>query len=145
MTAGGLLKRSFLDEYLLNGLRSKPMKRLWFILITLLILQLADAPTFARGPQETKLSEVTLTELPKEGRETVLLIKRGGPFPYKRDGAVFGNFERRLPVKERGYYREYTVPTPGSHDRGARRIIAGRGGEYYYTDDHYQTFHAIRQ
>jgi ribonuclease T1 len=132
----------------INGLgnaRSKPMKRLWFILITSLILQLAGAPTFAREPQKTKLSEVTLADLPKEGRETVLLIKQGGPFPYKRDGAVFGNFERQLPMKERGYYREYTVPTPGSHDRGARRIIAGRGGEYFYTDDHYQTFHPIRE
>jgi len=132
----------------INGLgntRSKPMKRLWFILITSLILQLAGAPTFARESQKTKLTEVTLADLPKEGRETVLLIKQGGPFPYKRDGAVFGNFERQLPVKERGYYREYTVPTPGSHDRGARRIIAGRGGEYFYTDDHYQTFHPIRE
>jgi len=121
------------------------MKRLWFVLITSLILQLAGAPTFAREPQKTKPSEVTLADLPREGRETVLLIKQGGPFPYKRDGAVFGNFERRLPVKERGYYREYTVPTPRSHDRGARRIIAGRRGEYYYTDDHYQTFHPIRE
>jgi len=132
----------------INGLgnaRSKPMKRLWFILITSLILQLAGAPTFARESQKTKLTEVTLADLPKEGRETVLLIKQGGPFPYKRDGAVFGNFERQLPMKERGYYREYTVPTPGSHDRGARRIIAGRGGEYFYTDDHYQTFHPIRE
>jgi ribonuclease T1 len=132
----------------INGLgntRSKPMKRLWFILITSLILQLAGAPTFARESQKTKLTEVTLADLPKEGRETVLLIKQGGPFPYKRDGAVFGNFERQLPMKERGYYREYTVPTPGSQDRGARRIIAGRGGEYYYTDDHYQTFHPIRE
>src|SRR4029077_3355826 len=132
----------------INGLgnaRSKPMKRLWFILITSLILQLAGSPTFARESQKTKLTEVTLADLPKEGRETVLLIKQGGPFPYKRDGAVFGNFERQLPVKERGYYREYTVPTPGSHDRGARRIIVGRGGEYFYTDDHYQTFHPIRE
>ena len=132
----------------INGLgnaRSKPMKRLWFILITSLILQLAGSPTFARESQKAKLTEVTLADLPREGRETVLLIKQGGPFPYKRDGAVFGNFERQLPMKERGYYREYTVPTPGSHDRGARRIIAGRGGEYFYTDDHYQTFHPIRE
>ena len=132
----------------INGLgnaRSKPMKRLWFILLTSLILQLAGAPTFARESQKTKLTEVTLADLPREGRETLVVIKQGGPFPYKRDGAVFGNFERRLPVKERGYYREYTVPTPGSQDRGARRIIAGRGGEYYYTHDHYQTFHPIRE
>ena len=104
------------------------MKRLWFVLITSLILQLAGAPTFAREPQKTKLSEVTLADLPREGRETVLLIKQGGPFPYKRDGAVFGNFERRLPVKERGYYREYTVSTPRSHDRGAQNHSRSKGG-----------------
>lgn len=121
------------------------MKRLWFVLITILIFPLAGAPTFAREPQRTKLSEVTLADLPKEGRDTLVVIKQGGPFLYKRDGVVFGNFERRLPEKERGYYREYTVPTPGSRDRGARRIIVGRGSEYYYTDDHYQTFHHIRE
>ena len=121
------------------------MKRSWFVLITLLIFQFAGAPAFAREPQRTKLGEVTPADLPKEGRETLVTIKQGGPFSYKRDGVVFGNFERRLPEKERGYYREYTVPTPGSRDRGARRIIVGRGGEYYYTDDHYQTFHQIRE
>jgi len=121
------------------------MKTSWFILITLLIFQLAGAPAFAREPQRTKPNEVTLADLSKEGRDALFVIKQGGPFPYKRDGVVFGNFERRLPEKERGYYREYTVPTPGSRDRGARRIIVGRGGEYYYTDDHYQTFHQIRE
>ena len=121
------------------------MKTSWFVLITLLIFQLAGAPAFAREPQRTKPNEVTLADLPKEGRNALFVIKQGGPFPYKRDGVVFGNFERRLPEKERGYYREYTVPTPGSRDRGARRIIVGRGGEYYYTDDHYQTFHQIRE
>jgi ribonuclease T1 len=121
------------------------MKSLWFVLIALLMLHVGGAPTFAREPQRTKLSEVTLADLPKEGRDTLVVIKQGGPFPYKRDGVVFGNFERRLPEKERGYYREYTVPTPGSRNRGARRIITGRGGEYYYTDDHYQTFHHVRE
>ena len=121
------------------------MKRLWFVLITLLIFHLAGALTFARDPQKTKPGEVTLADLPKEGRDTLVVIKQGGPFPYKRDGVVFGNFERRLPEKERGYYREYTVSTPGSRNRGARRIIVGREGEYYYTDDHYQTFHRIRE
>ena len=62
---------------------------------------------------------------------------------YQRDGMVFGNFERRLPRRERGYYREYTVPTPG--DRGARRIVAGAKGEFFYTADHYNTFHRIRE
>jgi ribonuclease T1 len=73
------------------------------------------------------------------------LIKQGGPFPHKRDGVVFGNRERRLPYGPRGYYREYTVPTPGARDRGARRIVAGTRGEYYYTDDHYNTFRRIRE
>src|SRR4029453_10258521 len=124
---------------------STSMKSLWFILIFLLTFHATAVPTFAREPQRAKLSEVTLADLPKEGRNTLAVIKRGGPFPYKRDGVVFGNFDRRLPEKERGYYREYTVSTPGSRNRGARRIIAGRGGEYYYTDDHYQTFHQIRE
>lgn len=74
-----------------------------------------------------------------------MLIKQGGPFPYKRDGVVFSNRERRLPSRPSGYYREYTVPTPGARDRGARRIVAGTEGEYYYTDDHYNTFRRIRE
>jgi ribonuclease T1 len=92
----------------------------------------------------TALPEIGEDELPPEARETIRLIRRGGPFPYERDGTVFGNFEKRLPLKERGYYREYTVKTPGARDRGARRIVAGRGGELYYTDDHYRTFKRIR-
>ena len=86
-----------------------------------------------------------LAQLPPEARETLTLIKRGGPFPYPKDGAVFGNRERLLPVRERGYYREYTVRTPGARDRGARRIIAGRSGEYYYTDSHYASFNRIQE
>jgi ribonuclease T1 len=88
--------------------------------------------------------EVRLEQLPPEARRTLALIERGGPFPYRRDGTVFGNRERRLPAREQGYYREYTVPTPGAQDRGARRIVAGRGAEYYYTDDHYASFRRIR-
>jgi guanyl-specific ribonuclease Sa len=80
--------------------------------------------------------------LPPEAVATLEQIKGGGPFPYDRDGSVFQNRERRLPDRPRGYYREYTVPTPGSPDRGARRIVTG--GEppevYYYTDDHYRSF-----
>ena len=85
-----------------------------------------------------------VSTLPREAQATLVLIQQGGPFPYAKDGAVFGNFEKRLPFRERGYYHEYTVPTPGSRDRGARRIIAGKGGEFYYTDDHYRTFRRIR-
>ena len=86
---------------------------------------------------------VRLEELPPEARQAVELIRAGGPFPYERDGAVFSNRERRLPPRERGYYREYTVKTPGVRDRGPRRIVAGRDGDFYYTDDHYRTFRRI--
>ena len=88
---------------------------------------------------------VLLADLPREARQTLALIKDGGPFPYSRDGVVFGNYEKRLPLRQRGYYREYTVKTPGRHDRGARRIVTGRGNEYYYTDDHYRSFRRIRE
>ena len=91
--------------------------------------------------------------LPPEAIDTLRAIGRGGPFPYDRDGVVFQNRERRLPDHPRGYYHEYTVRTPGASDRGARRIIAGRGtsgspatgGEYYYTADHYNSFRRIRE
>ena len=66
-------------------------------------------------------------------------------FPYPKDGIVFGNREGRLPRAQRGYYHEYTVPTPGSRDRGARRIVAGKAGDLYYSDDHYRTFRRIRE
>jgi ribonuclease T1 len=121
------------------------MKRSWFILISLLVLQLAHAPAFAGGTRATKAKEVTAADLPREGQQVLLTIKQGGPFPYKQDGTVFGNFERQLPEKVRGYYREYTVPTPGLRNRGARRIVVGRGGEYYYTADHYKTLQRIQQ
>ena len=94
---------------------------------------------------EHVLTVVRSRSLPREARETLALIKQGGPFPYQRDGIVFGNRERRLPAQSNGYYREYTVPTPGARDRGARRIIAGGSGEYYYTGDHYNTFRRIRE
>ena len=84
-----------------------------------------------------------IPELPAEARETLARIKAGGPHPYPQDGKVFQNRERRLPLRERGYYREYTVKTPGAKDRGARRIVAGRGGEFYYTEDHYRSFRRI--
>jgi ribonuclease T1 len=99
------------------------------------------------------IGEIALAELPVQARETLALIKRGGPFPYRKDGSTFHNREKRLPLRPRGYYSEYTVRTPGSRDRGARRIVAGRGatgrpatsGEYYYTNDHYETFRRIRE
>ena len=87
---------------------------------------------------------VALSQLPPEAAQTVALIKSGGPFPYpNNDGVVFHNNEHRLPAEPDGYYHEYTVPTPGSDDRGARRIITGRDGRYWYTGDHYETFEEV--
>lgn len=102
---------------------------------------------FAKNTAQLDIVEVA--SLPKEGQTTLLLIKQGGPFPYEKDGAVFGNYESKLPKQKRGYYHEYTVKTPRARNRGARRIIAGgqptTSSEYYYTDDHYDSFKKIRQ
>ena len=89
--------------------------------------------------------EVSLSQLPAEARDTIARIRKGGPFPYAKDGAIFGNREKHLPVQKRGYYKEYTVKTPGERTRGARRIIAGTGGEMYYTEDHYNNFRRVRE
>ena len=93
---------------------------------------------------------VALSTLPTEARQTHRLIESGGPFPYAKDGVVFGNREQRLPRRPRGFYREYTVPSPQAHDRGARRIVCG--GEQpkspeicYFTADHYASFKRIAQ
>ncbi len=94
------------------------------------------------------LGEIRVSQLPPEARHTLVLIKQGGPFPYAKDGATFGNYEGSLPKRQRGYYREYTVRTPGARNRGARRIIAGGRypvAEYYYTADHYASFRRIRE
>lgn len=95
------------------------------------------------------LGVIEVTALPKEGQITLMLIKQDGPFPYEKDGSVFGNYERRLPPQHRGYYHEYTVKTPRAKNRGAKRIIAGgkamTSGEYYYTDDHYNSFKKVLQ
>jgi ribonuclease T1 len=89
--------------------------------------------------------DVHSRDLPDEARQTLGLIKSNGPFLHKQDGTTFGNREKRLPQRAHGYYREYTVRTPGAKDRGARRIVAGNGGEFYYTDDHYRSFRRIRE
>jgi len=91
------------------------------------------------------VAEIDLAGLPPEAIATLKLIKHGGPYPFPRDGVVFGNFEKRLPKKQRGYYHEYTVKTPGARNRGARRIVCGQTAECYYTGDHYQTFKLIRE
>lgn len=87
--------------------------------------------------------EIEKKRLPREAIEVIALIRKGGPFPHERDGVVFGNRERLLPARERGWYREYTVRTPGERTRGARRIVAGRDGTLYYSDDHYRSFKRI--
>ncbi|WP_237111460.1 ribonuclease domain-containing protein [Nocardioides sp. WS12] len=87
---------------------------------------------------------VAVDQLPPEAGETLELIDDGGPYPYPgKDGSTFGNFEGVLPDRQRGYYAEYTVETPGLSHRGARRIIAGDGGEFYWTEDHYESFERI--
>jgi ribonuclease T1 len=89
------------------------------------------------------LPTVTVAQLPSQARDTLVLIDKGGPYPYSRDGIVFANAERVLPQRPRGYYHEFTVETPGSRDRGARRLVVGDGGDTYYTDDHYASFRQV--
>ena len=105
-------------------------------------------PVQAKGWFERSgAATVMVADLPRQGRETYELIRQGGPFPYDKDGTVFGNRERLLPLEQRGYYREYTVKTPGSRDRGARRIVCGGPSRAphacYYTADHYASFRKI--
>lgn len=100
----------------------------------------------APAPAPTATARDTLPAfLPAEARQTITLIQRGGPFPHRQDGSVFGNREQRLPQRPRGYYREYTVETPGLSHRGARRIVTGGQPPdvWYYTDDHYDTFRSF--
>jgi ribonuclease T1 len=124
--------------------------RRWSVLLLVSLVLLAGAFALARDERVPGAgTEVALRELPREARDTLALIRAGGPFPYSKDGTVFGNRERLLPRQPRGYYTEYTVKTPGSRDRGARRIVAGGNarvsGEYWYTDDHYASFRRIRE
>lgn len=98
------------------------------------------------APVETEIVYdwvVSVDELPDEAIDTLLMIDRDGPYPYSKDGSVFQNREGLLPDADRGYYREFTVDTPGSPDRGARRIVAGDRGELFYTADHYDSFAQI--
>ena len=122
-----------------------PLARLAAALLAAVLAAAPAAPAGAQREARGATGEVALASLPPEARATLALIDRKGPFPYARDGAVFGNRERLLPRRPRGYYREYTVKTPGKRHRGARRIVAGAGGERYYTDDHYRSFRRIRE
>jgi ribonuclease T1 len=107
---------------------------LLLVAVAVLLTQWAPSP---RGPGPDGL--------PPEALETLRLIERGGPFPHRQDGTVFQNRERLLPARPSGYYREFTVRTPGAQDRGARRIVAGGDPPevFYYTEDHYRSFREI--
>jgi ribonuclease T1 len=109
---------------------------------------LAGAPLPAEARTSSAAETVALAQLPEQAQDTYRRVRTGGPFAYRKDGVVFGNRERRLPTRARGYYREYTVKTPGSTDRGARRIVCGgkkatEPDNCYYSDDHYASFSRI--
>ena len=114
---------------------------------TLLVQARAPVPPL---PSDTTTASVTWSGLPPQGRQVMEQIREGGPFRYEKDGTVFGNRERLLPMQKRGFYREYTVPTPGLRHRGARRIVCGGlkpqvPDACYYTEDHYSSFRLIVQ
>ena len=111
----------------------------------LLCLPFAQARSHHHAHDAAAVPTIAVSELPPEAHDTLQLIKRGGPFPYPRDGVVFGNYEHILPQQPRGYYHEYTVKTPGVRNRGARRIVCGIVPECYYTGDHYRSFMRIKE
>jgi ribonuclease T1 len=127
---------------------------IWRRLLSLCLLVLALAsgacsPRVDSGPAASAGDQVALTALPAEARTTYALIRRGGPFPYSKDGTTFFNREGLLPSRPRGHYKEYTVSTPGARDRGARRIVVGGdpkvSDDFWYTEDHYRSFRRIRE
>jgi ribonuclease T1 len=125
---------------------------LWCCIFAFTLGALGSAMARDTAPRFADFPLVLAADLPKEGRETLSLIRKGGPFPYAKDGSVFSNRERILPKQPRGYYREFTVKTPRSRDRGARRIICGGKvskpqvfDTCYYTDDHYASFKTIKE
>ncbi len=122
------------------------MQRLLLLWLCLFVwLQPAGVLALQAEKGRATPGEIHVAQLPPEARQTLARIRQGGPFPYAKDGAVFHNREGLLPARPRGYYREYTVPTPGARHRGARRIVAGRDGDLWYTDDHYRSFQRIRE
>ena len=134
------------------GATAKPSLRhgaLFALVFTVAATFATLAPTRSEAKQPPGLgAEVALASLPPEAQRTDQLIHSGGPFPFSRDGVVFGNYEKRLPREPRGWYHEYTVPTPGARNRGARRIICGgkqptEPDACFYTEDHYNSFHRI--
>lgn len=122
------------------------------LLASVLVLASLASPSLVQARKSVpadSLATMAVAELPPQGRQTLQLIREGGPFPYSKDGSVFGNRERLLPSRQRGYYLEYTVKTPGSRDRGARRIVCGgqprTPDTCYYTGDHYASFSRIAE
>jgi ribonuclease T1 len=107
------------------------------------------ALALAKSPPPASAAAISAAELPREGRDVLERIRAGGPFPYERDGVAFGNREGLLPARPSGYYREYTVPTPGLKTRGARRIVCGgprrTPDACFYTNDHYRSFRRISE
>jgi ribonuclease T1 len=128
------------------------MKFLHWLKLSLLCLvltstSLVNAQLFSHPRNDAaQLEKIAYQTLPIEAQQVINLIQQGGPFPYPKDGSTFGNYEKRLPKQARGYYREYTVRTPGISHRGARRIVTGGQAptDYYYTDDHYQSFRLVQ-
>lgn len=129
----------------MGAVRSFKLVLTGFILAAASVTGLVCARAPVVTPDNTKT--ISIAELPVQGSQTYALITRGGPFPYEKDGTVFGNRERLLPIKSRGYYREYTVSTPGLSHRGTRRIVCGgqprTPDACYYTADHYASFRRI--
>lgn len=143
--------------------RCMPLQQLLWLIVAVAFSALAAARGDIPSQTQTQAQEIRVAELPQEARETLQLIRRGGPYPHERDGVTFGNYEKLLPVAPRGHYREYTVTTPVVRHRGARRIVVGcerqratssstgllrlvhcrDGGEFYYTADHYRSFRRI--
>jgi ribonuclease T1 len=117
------------------------------VLTSILLAQAVVGGAVEARESHPDTATVALSQLPPQGIETYQLIPQGGPFPYEKDGTVFGNRERLLPAAKRGYYREYTVKTPRSRNRGARRIVCGgqttAPDACYYTADHYASFRKI--
>jgi guanyl-specific ribonuclease Sa len=130
----------------MSNVTSKRVKPLLPLLIAVLATLGLTLPTYAAPRAQpvcgdtSSYDEVPLSSLPPEAADTAELVEQGGPFPYPQDGTVFQNREDLLPDCPSGYYHEYTVKTPGSPDRGARRIVTGDDGEHFYTADHYESF-----
>lgn len=122
------------------------MRRAVLAVLAALLLMAGCASSPSRTATQagtSGLPTVALADLPAEARRTHDLIQQGGPYPYRQDDAVFGNREGVLPPHDYGWYREYTVVTPGSDDRGARRFVVGEDGTTFYTDDHYDSFSEV--